>query len=395
MYKKIIIDAKKAANAIFRHPWIFSGAIVSKDFDLKHGSLVQVEDPNGRLLGVGTYSAASSIAVRLLSFSEATIDKNWFIDQLRKADEKRRLFGFGSKGETTGYRVAFGEVDGLPGLIVDRFDEVFVFQIATAGMDALRTEIVEAIKEVFAPRTIYERSDLPSRREEELADEVGLRFGEEINQVEFKENGMKFLAEVANGQKTGFFLDQRDTRTAIRKLAKGRKILNIFSYTGAAAVAALLGGATSILNIDSSDKALASIADNAKLNKISTKKFSTEQADAFTWLSARNEPEYDMVIVDPPALIKSRHDLEEGKKAYHFVNRAAMRLVKNGGIFVTSSCSHYLTEEDLAFTLRRASVQNNLNLSLLQVIRQPSDHPFSVYFPEAAYLKTFVCRVGR
>jgi len=395
MYPKVIIDSKKAANAIFRHPWIFSGAIIKKDIGLEHGSLVQVEDPNGRLLGIGTYSGVSTIAVRFLSFNEAVIDRNWFVEKFLKADEKRNLLGFSQNKEITGYRVVFGEADGLPGLIVDRFEDVLVFQIATAGMDALRAEIVEALKEAFSPLTIYERSDLPSRQEEDLSDEVGLRFGEAIEKVEFKENGLKFLAEIVNGQKTGFFLDQRDTREAIKKMAEGRKVLNIFSYTGAASVAALLGGATSVLNIDSSSEALAAVVDNAKLNKIPAKKFSTEQADAFAWLGAHNEPEYDMVIIDPPALIKSRRDIEEGKKAYHFLNRAAMRLVKDGGIFITSSCSHYLTEEDLAFTLRRASVQNNLDLSLLQVIRQPSDHPFSVYFPEAGYLKTFVCQIKK
>jgi len=395
MYPKIIIDAKVAANVVFRHPWIFSGAIVSMEEAVTHGSLVRVEDPANRILGTGTFSATSSIAVRVLDFTGQEINQAWFVSKLREADKKRQLLGFGLDTETTGYRVVFGESDGLPGLIVDRFEKVLVFQIATAGMDNLREIIVEALKEVFKPRSIFERSDMPSRREEKLEDQVGLRFGEEVNEVEFKENGLKFIADVANGQKTGFFLDQRDTRAAIRIMASGKKVLNIFSYTGAAAVAALAGKAESVHNIDGSAEALELIAKNTKLNKIASGKITTEEADAFAWLGAHTEAEYDMVIIDPPALIKSRRDTEEGKKAYHFLNRAAMRLVKDGGVFVTSSCSHYFNEEDFAFTLRRASVQNNIDLSVLQIIRQAPDHSLSVYFPEAAYLKTFICQIKR
>jgi 23S rRNA (cytosine1962-C5)-methyltransferase len=395
MYSKIVIDAKKSANAIFRHPWIFSGAIIKKDREVQHGCLVQIEDPEGRILGTGTFSASSSIAVRILDFFGKEINQQWFVERLREAKEKRRLMDFGPDTETTGYRLVFGEADGLPGLIIDRFGEVFVLQIATAGMAALRGEIVVAIKEVFNPKSIYERSDIVTRREESLPDETGLLFGDEIEKVEFEENGMKFLADIIGGQKTGFFLDQRDTRAAIRSLAAGRKVLNIFSYSGAASVAALLGGAKFVTSVDSSAKALSLIAENMKLNKISNSKFSCEEADAFAWLGTHNEPRYDMVIIDPPALIKSRHDIEEGKKAYHFLNRAAMRLIKNGGIFVTSSCSHYLSEEDLAFILRRASVQNKIDLSILKIIHQAPDHPRSVYFSEAMYLKTFVCLVER
>ncbi|MFH1253737.1 MAG: class I SAM-dependent rRNA methyltransferase [Candidatus Uhrbacteria bacterium] len=396
MYPKVIIDSRKAANAVFRHPWIFSGAIVGKDATVQHGSLVQVEDPTGRVLGTGTFSASSSIAVRVFDFAGQAIDKNWFIERFKAVDERRRLLGFGPDAETTGYRVVFGESDGVPGLVVDRFSDVLVFQIATAGLDNLRPIIIiEALKKTFSPSAIFERSDIATRREENLVDEIGWRFGEEREKIEFKENGIKFFANVVGGQKTGFFLDQRDTRGTIRELAAGRKVLNIFSYTGAASVAALLGGAESVHNVDSSAVALTGIEENMKLNKIPKKKFSTEEADAFAWLGAHREPEYDLVIIDPPALIKSRHDIEEGKKAYHFLNRAAMRLVKDGGIFISSSCSHFLSEDDLAFILRRTSVQNEINLSILKIIRQAPDHPLSVYFPEAEYLKTFVCEVKR
>lgn len=395
MYPKIVIDSKKAANAVFRHPWIFSGAIIDKDRGVRHGSLVRVEDPSGRALATGTFSASSSIAVRLLDFSGRTIDKNWFIAKFKAAEEKRKLLGLGSGTETNGYRIIFGESDSVPGLVVDRFAQVLVFQIATVGLDNLRSVIVEALVEVFSPLAIFERSDMLARREENLSDKVGWRFGKEIGHVEFKEHGMKFYADVVGGQKTGFFLDQRDTRGVIREMAAGKKVLNVFSYTGVASVAALLGGAEFVHNIDSSAVALTGVEANMKLNKIPKKKFSLEVADAFAWLGAHHEPEYDLVIIDPPALIKTHRDAEEGKKAYHFLNRAAMRLVKGGGIFVSSSCSHFLPEDDLAFILRRASVQNEIDLSILKTVRQAPDHPLSVYFPEAEYLKTFVCQIKR
>lgn len=390
MYPKVIINSSKAVNVVYRHPWIFSGAIESVDKEVQHGSLVSLEDPNGRVLGVGTFSATSSIAVRILDFSAREINKKWFCERLIKANERRALLRLGPNFSTTGYRVVFGESDGLSGLIIDRFSNVLVIQIATAGMDNLRAEIVAAIQEVFQPQAIFERSDMSTRREEKLGDEVGWRFGEAIDKVEFKENDLKFLADIPNGQKTGFFLDQRDTRTVIKEMANNRRVLNLFSYTGAAAVAALSGEAKEVLNVDASSSALALIKEQVKLNKLPNKKCLIEEADIFQWLNNHNDPEYNMVVLDPPALIKSQRDSEEGKKAYHFLNRAAMRLVKDGGIFITSSCSHYLTEDDLIFTLRRASVQNNLRFSLLRIIKQSPDHPLSVYFPEAEYLKTFV-----
>jgi 23S rRNA (cytosine1962-C5)-methyltransferase len=394
MYKIVTLLPKKEANVAFRHPWIFSGALASIPDDLEHGELVTVKDKNDKILGTGTYSNKSSIAVRVLEFGDAKIDKDWFGKKLKDAAERREVMGYGGK-DTTAYRVLFGESDGVPGLVVDRYEDVIVFQIATAGLDRLRDEIVAAIVATLKPRAVVERSDQSVRREEGLEPNVGIRFGEEIDEVEYVESGVTFAANVLSGQKTGAFLDQKDLRAAIGKLADGNTVLNLFSYSGATGIAAMKGGAESVHNVDGSDDALAGCAKNAKLNKISEKHFTTENSDVFQWLDAHQDVSFDMVILDPPALIKSMRDSEEGKKAYHFLNRAAMRIVKSGGILVTSSCSHFLPEEDLAFILRRASVQAGVQLDVLNVIRQSPDHPQSVYFPEAAYLKTFICRISR
>lgn len=393
--KTLTLKAGKEANVAFRHPWIFSGALEQAPDDSEHGNVVRVADKHGKVLATGTYSARSSIAVRAFAFGEAEIDGAWIAERVREADGRRKAMGYGPGTDTTGYRVVFGEADHLPGLVIDRFDDAVVFQISTMGMDRFREDVVAAIEEVLSPETIVERSDLAVRAEEFLEDVVVVHKGEADEPVAFKEHGLKFLADLKTGQKTGFFLDQKDARAALAKLAEGKKALNLFSYSGAAGVAMMKGGAASVHNVDSSEEALALCVAHAKLHKIKAADFTTEAADIFQWLGERTDGDYDLVAIDPPALIKSMKDAEGGRKAYHFLNRAAMRLVKDGGVFATSSCSHFFSEEDLAYTLRRASVQAGITLDALAVIRQSPDHPQSVYFPESAYLKTFIFRVKR
>ena len=395
MYPKIQLKAGKEANITFRHPWVYSGAIETKPEKLEHGDFVHVTDRKGDIIGTGTYSNASSIAVRVFDFGEAVIDKKWLTAKIKAADERRVLMGYGPDTETTGYRVVFGEADQIPGLVIDRYDDVLVIQIATAGLDALRDVIVECLVSIFKPRAIVERSDMNVRHEEKLQESHGVLFGDAPDLVDFKENGVSFVADVLNGQKTGFFLDQKDLRKRTALLVAGRLVkncLNLFSYSGAAGIMAKLAGEENVHNVDASDLALRLCEKHAKMNGVT---MTTEQADIFQWLNDHQEPAYDIVMMDPPSIIKTSKDAENGKKAYHFLNRAALRLIKDGGIFVTSSCSHFMNEEDFAFTLRRASIQAGVTLEILGVVRQSADHPLSVYFPESAYLKSFICQVRR
>ncbi len=387
----LILKPGKEANVGFRHPWIFSGAL--EHLEAEHGSLVRVADKNGKILATGTFSARSSIAVRCFEFGEATINLAWLKEKISEADARRKLMGYGPGTGTTGYRVVFGEADGIPGLVIDRYGDTVVFQISTAGMDALREQVLQAIVETLRPACLVERSDLPVREEEGLEDVVKIHEGAADDLVTFEENGVRFLADPIAGQKTGFFLDQKDARTALGRLAKGQEVLNLFSYSGAAGVSMMKGGAASVHNVDASKDALALCGKHAELHDFDAERFTTEETDIFQWLGAGYDKKYDMVVMDPPALVKAMKDAEEGRKAYHFLNRAAMRLVKDGGIFATSSCSHFLTEDDLAFTLRRASVQAGIRLDMIQAVRQSPDHPLSVYFPESAYLKTYIFRV--
>ncbi len=396
MYPTLTLKPDKEHLLESRHPWIFSGALDMGETPVEPGSLVNVVDSKGKIVATGTYSAQSNIAVRVFEFNEVIIDEKWLKEKIHSAYNRRLLLGYGPGTDTTGYRVVFGESDGLPGLVVDCYADVFVIQFTTAGADKLREDVVKCLVELFKPRAIFERSDIANRKEEGIEERTGTVYGDYSagDQVEFTENGIKLLAHPISGQKTGFYLDQKDTRKMIRELADDKEILNLFSYTGANSVAALWGKAHSALNIDSSKWALKQSADLAGLNGLDTIKLKSEEADVFQWLNSQPGDKFDMVIMDPPAIIKSRNDVDDGRKAYHFLNRAAMRLVRPGGIFVTSSCSQFFTVEDFATTLRRASVQNGLTLNLLKIIPQSPDHPIFLYFPESFYLKTFVCLIN-
>ncbi len=395
MYPEFVLKERHSASIENRHPWIFSGNLKTIPDGVTNGSLVTVKDADGTVIATGTYSAKSMIAVRVLEYGPAVIDKNWIKDRIKSADDRRRLMGLGIDDRTTGYRVVFGESDGLPGLVIDRYADVLVIQTTTVGMNTLMDVVMESLVELFSPRAIYERDDISVRREEGLEQKTGLLYGNDPGLVEFSEHGRKYLADVISGQKTGFYLDQRDLRQKISQLSADRRALDLFSYTGAAGIASLAGGASSVHFVDSSGAALEICTRHAEINSIPASKISTEELDVFQWLGSHAEPEYDLVTLDPPALIKSRKHAETGRKGYHFLNRAALRIIRDGGILATSSCSAFFTEVDLAATLRRAANQAGVRLYILKAVRQASDHPWSVYFPEAAYLKSFVCRVER
>jgi len=395
MYPILTLKPGKEGALGFRHPWVFSGALQGIPREIGQGAIVRVEDQHGKIIGTGTYSAHSMIAVRIFDFADCILDQEWFAARLRRAEERRRWFDLGVGESDAGYRVVFGESDGIPGLVVDRYADVLVLQIATAGMESLKELVVRALIGFYAPRAIIERSDLPVRREEGLSEAAGVLYGEDVDRVEFREGELRFIADVKLGQKTGFFLDQRELRRRSMRYAADREVLNLFSYTGSFAAAALKAGARSVHNIDGSQSALDQITAQLELNQLTTSSVTAECADVFNWLSMHDDPCYDMIIVDPPALIKTHRDAESGSKAYHFLNRAALRLMRTDGIFVTSSCSAHYSEDDFAVMLRRASVQAGVTLEILETIRQSADHPISIYFPESLYLKSFICQVRR
>ena len=393
MYPEIRLKKGREASLLSRHPWLYSGALEAVPEEVAHGDLVRLISSDDRVMAVGTYSSRSMIAVRILDFRDAQIDRAWLAAHIDQAHRRRLLLGIGDNSETTGYRVVFGESDSLPGLVVDRYADILVVQFSTLGMERLRQEVISALVDLFHPASIYEKSELPSRIEEGLPPAAGPCYGDAPDLVEFRENGRRHLADLRNGQKTGFYLDQRDLRQEIHRLAAGRRALDLFSYTGSCGLAALAGGALSVHCVDSSAAALDIGLQQACLGGLDRSCLTCETADVFQWLASRTSPEYDLVMVDPPALIKSRRHADAGRRGYHFLNRAALRLLNDGGILVTSSCSSFFTEEDLAITLRRASEQVGVELIILKIIRPGPDHPMSLYFPEGSYLKSFVCLV--
>lgn len=390
-YPIMTVESEAGLRSIaFRHPWIFSKQVKKPSRDIANGDIVWVADPNGAILATGTFSPHSMISVRILAFEKVTLSPEWVRDMIARAQHRRERLGYGF-GDTTGYRVVFGEADGLAGLVVDRYGDVIVFQMSTAGMVNMRHDVLAALESIFSPTAIIEKSEMNVRGEEGLAEDiVTCHVGTLPERILFRENGATFMVDPIHGQKTGFFLDQKDLRALIRRYAKGRSVLNVFSYSGAASVMAMLGGATRVVNVDSSEQALAWSRENAALNGVAADAVMCEKADAFQWIGREPDTTFDMIILDPPALIKGRRDLEAGRKAYHFLNRAALRWLADDGILITSSCSHYLTEEDLNTTLRRASLQSKVMLDVWHAVRQSPDHPISLYFPESAYLKSIV-----
>lgn len=395
MYPRIQIKKGRQSSVLTGHPWIFTGALKRPENPVEHGAPVQVIDEAGTVIATGTYSARTSIAVRVFAFSSLEITASWLKARIEEADSRRKLLGFGLGPADTAYRLVFGESDGLPGLVVDRFGEVLVMQIATAGMDRLRPLVLECLVDLFSPVAIYEKSDSPSRTEEGLPPVAACHHGSLPDPVIFQHGGARYVADIVQGQKSGFFLDQRNLRLEIGRLASGRSVADVFSYTGSAGLTALRSGAANVVFVDSSERALDLCRQHAVMNDVSEDRISTEEADVFQWLGSQAEPRYDLMILDPPALIKSRKHIDQGRKGYHFINRAALRLLRDGGILVTSSCSVHFTMEDMRVTLRRAAMQLGVDLHLLMTVGQSEDHPVALNFPESAYLKSFICQVKR
>ncbi len=391
-YPVVTLKSGREGSVRHRHPWVFSGALGRVPKGLSDGQPVAVAEASGRVLGVGSWSGKSQIAVRLFAFEDVALDEALVRARVEGALLRRRLLGLGPDTPDTGFRAIFGESDLLPGVVVDVYGDVLVLQLATAGADRLRDTLTGVLKDVFRPSAIVERSDLATRAEEGLSERAGVLMGPKDcdGAAPFIHNGMKFLAFTLSGQKTGFFLDQRDLRGRIAKLSEGRRVLNLFSYTGAHGVAALAGGAGSVLNVDSSAPALSMCREHAEMNGFSGGRMEVERADVFDFLSEKSEGKFDMVILDPPALIKSGRHRDAGLSAYRFLNGAALARLKPGGIFVTSSCSHFFSTDDFAHMLRQVSARAGRMLHPLGFSGQADDHPVPLHFPEASYLKSFV-----
>lgn len=366
------------------HPWIFSGAIANGGKN-RAGDILPVYNDKGEKLGSGYFNSKSSIIGRMLCFDDR--DPMKAIAQHLEAAVRLRAQLFPSLAQTNAYRLVNGEGDGLPGLVVDRYHDVLVIQISTLGMDRLRDVIIKLLVTLLQPQAIYEKSIQPVRAEEGLAETEQWLLGTARDEVEILENGLKILVSPTQGQKTGFFLDQREMRSLVRRYAIGRRVLNFFSYTGAFSVAALAGGATHATSVDASGPALALADRNVALNGFSTSQHEIREADVFRYLR-EEKLGANFIILDPPAFAKRRTDVIKGCRGYKDINRLAIQGAPPGSFLVTCSCSHFVEDSLFQKVVFQASVEAKRNVRILAQHHAAMDHPVDICHPEAHYLKS-------
>jgi 23S rRNA (cytosine1962-C5)-methyltransferase len=373
-----------------RHPWVFSGAIRNVDIEPETGQIVDVESSDGRFLARGYFNPNSQIRVRVLTFADESIDTDFFAQRLRVADRWRRPF---LDGATNAYRICHSEGDFLPGLIVDRYGDFLAAQFLTSGIEALKSEITDALIEVFSPEGIYEKSEGGYRKEEGLEQAAGPLYGQEPPELlRITENSMPFYVDIVAGQKTGFFLDQRGARKLAHELADGRTVLNCFGYSGAFTVACLTGGAKRVITVDTSKTALEMARKNVELAGYEIRDEDFVIADVFNFLR-EYDGEADFIILDPPAFAKSRAAVQRASRGYKDINFNAIRRLDENGLLLTCSCSGHMNVELFQKILFAASHDAGKGLQILARLSHGFDHPLSIYHPEGDYLKGALCRV--
>ena len=380
------------------HPWVYSGAVGRPPKDAAAGTVVDVLDHRGRFVTRGFYNPHSSIRVRALTQERDTaIDRHFFAAAMRRAIHLRQQTDLATR--TNAVRLIHGESDGLPGLIVDDYAGHLVVQFHTHGMENLRTDILDELWELRQPRGIYERSDVGTRRAEGLRDRpTGLLRGTSPPEfVEIEECGVRLFADLYRGQKTGFFLDQRDNRIRLQQLAQGARLLNCFAYTSGFSAHALAGGAVRTLDVDIAPQGIPASRQNLQANRPSDSRADYVVANVFPFLEelAERGPRFDIVVLDPPSLLRKRQQLDHAMGVYTKLNRNALRLVDSGGLLVTASCSNRVSYEDFFQIVRRAAVGARVQVRILAYNLHPPDHPVDPAFPEGRYLKCIFARVFR
>lgn len=401
MYRTIQLKKGKEESLRRFHPWVFSGAIQHIDNGIGEGDIVRVMTNSGEFIAVGHYQIGS-IAVRVLSFKEEEIASAYWEERLASALAMRQSIGIADNPENNTYRLVHGEGDGLPGLIVDCYGKTAVLQAHSVGMHYCRKEIAEALKCVMGNRieNIYYKSEttLPfkadiGQNEAEEADGLknGFLYGGSDENTAI-ENGLKFHVDWLRGQKTGFFIDQRENRALLERYSKGKSVLNMFCYTGGFSFYAMRGGATAVHSVDSSAKAIELTNANVELNFPRDSRHKAFCEDAFKFLEHEGE-KYDIIVLDPPAFAKHRAALRNALKGYTRLNVKAFEHIKKGGILFTFSCSQVVTKDNFRNAVFTAAAQAGRSVRILHQLHQPADHPINIYHPEGEYLKGLVLYV--
>jgi len=388
---KVILKPRREESVLRYHPWVFSGAIAQIVGHPQEGDLVGVEAADGRLLACGHYQIGS-IAVRILSFDEDPTLPDFWLRMLSRAYKLREACGLASSATTNCYRLVHGEGDGLPGLIIDYYDGVCVLQAHSVGMFRAKGAISAALQQLYGPhlKAVYDKSSgtAPFKAGLELIDGYLWQApGFEADEQVVLENGNRFLVNWREGQKTGFFLDQRENRFRVGQLAKGRRVLNLFCYTGGFSIYALSGGAAHVDSVDSSQRAMDLVDRNVALNGFGPQQHTSYCTDAIDFVKNAPEGAYDLIIVDPPAFAKHRGALNNALRAYQRLNAAAISKVAPGGFVFTFSCSQVVDKEAFALAVFSAAAQTGRSVRILDRLNQGADHSVNIYHPEGEYLK--------
>lgn len=388
---KVILKKGREESLRRFHPWVFSGAIAQIQGNPSEGDIVAVHASDGSFMAFGHYQVGS-IAVRVLSFDADVLSPDFWVEMLSRALQVRISCGLHGNSDTTCYRLVHGEGDNLPGLIIDYYDGVCVMQAHSAGMFRAKNQISAALQEVYGDslKAVYDKSSgtAPFKAGLDLVDGY-LYKREDFNEDELTvlENGQKFIVNWTEGQKTGFFLDQRDNRALVGSLAKGRNVLNLFCYTGGFSIYALANGAEHVDSVDSSKKAMMMVDRNVQANGFDPARHTSLCCDAIEYLRDVPEGKYDLMIVDPPAFAKHRGALKNALRAYQRLNAAAISKVAPGGLVFTYSCSQVVDKEAFALAVFSAAAQAGRSVRILDRLNQPCDHSVNIYHPEGEYLK--------
>ena len=392
MYKQIFLKRGKEESLKRFHPWIFSGAIHHMDEGIEEGETVRVITAAGEFIAVGHYQIGS-IAVRVLSFEDIEINTDFWCERLQSALDVRIGVGIADSPTNNTYRLVHGEGDYLPGLVIDCYGSTAVMQAHSVGMHVCRNEICQALVQVMGDRiaNVYYKSETTLPYKADLHQENGFLVGGDASNVAM-ENGLKFHIDWLRGQKTGFFVDQRENRSLLEQYAKGKSVLNMFCYTGGFSVYAMRGDAKQVHSVDSSAKAIELTNDNVALNFPGDARHEAFCEDAFKYLDEHDQ-QYDLIVLDPPAFAKHRAALRNALKGYTRLNVKGLQRIKNGGILFTFSCSQVVTKDNFRNAVFTAAAQVGRKVRILHQLHQPADHPINIYHPEGEYLKGLVLYV--
>jgi 23S rRNA (cytosine1962-C5)-methyltransferase len=387
---RIILKRDKEKPVQRGHPWVFSGAVAKVEGEVSLGDVGEVYSKEGQFLGLGHINPRSQIILRLLTQKKEELGENFFSKRISRAGVLREKW---LRGKTNAYRVINGEGDYLPGLIVDHYKKTLVLQCLTAGMDRLKEILTNLLAKEFHPQSIYERSDVATRREEGLSESSGLLFGKEVPDfIEFQEYDCRFKANVKKGQKTGFYLDQRENRFFLKGLSEGKRILDCFCYTGAFSIHAGSGGAREVVLVDSSEEALAIAEEHFALNQLKKIPRQFVRGNVFEIIRGL-EPGYDIIILDPPPFAKRKGHLPGASRGYKDLNLWAFRLLNKEGLLLTFSCSHHMSWHLFQKIVFSAALDSGRSVQLVGRMGHPWDHPINLCHPEGEYLRGLICRV--